>query len=49
MLLGLDGRRYLSFRQAVREARTGALVSRELALAAFAFAIDVRIARSSIR
>jgi hypothetical protein len=48
MLLGLDGRRYLSFRSIVREARGDGLITAREALAAYAFAIDCRIARSSI-
>jgi hypothetical protein len=48
MLLGLDGRRYLTFRSIVREARSGALLTRRDALGAFAFAIHARIARSAI-
>ena len=48
MLLGLDGRRYLRFRSVVREARGDGLITARDALSAFAFAIDVRLARSSI-
>ena len=48
VLLGLDGRRYLAFRAIVREARSGGLVLGHHALAAYAFAIDARLARSSI-
>ena len=48
MLLGLDGRRYLAFRSVVREARGDGLITAREALAAYAFAIDCRIARSSI-
>jgi signal recognition particle receptor subunit beta len=48
MLLGIDGRRYLSFRSIVREARGDGLITAREALSAYAFAIDVRIARSSI-
>lgn len=48
ILLGLDGRRYLAFRSIVREARGDGLITAREALAAYAFAIDVRIARSSI-
>ncbi|HVY47934.1 MAG TPA: GTPase domain-containing protein [Minicystis sp.] len=48
ILLGLDGRRYLSFRNIVREARTDGLITSRDALAAFAFAVDARLARSSI-
>ncbi|MRG91038.1 GTP-binding protein [Polyangium spumosum] len=49
LLLGLDGRRYLSFRGAVRAARGGGKMTARDALAAYAFAIDARLARSSIR
>jgi hypothetical protein len=48
ILLGLDGRRYLSFRSIVREARGDGLITAREALAAYAFAIDCRLARSSI-
>jgi signal recognition particle receptor subunit beta len=48
MLLGLDGRRYLAFRSIVREARGDGLITAREALSAFAFAIEARIARSSI-
>lgn len=48
LLLGLDGRRYLSFRSTVRYARSGERVGRLDSLAAFAFAIEARIARLSI-
>jgi signal recognition particle receptor subunit beta len=48
LLLGLDGRRYLAFRNVVREARTDGLITSRDALAAFAFAIDARLARTSI-
>jgi hypothetical protein len=49
MLLGLDGRRYLAFRSVVREARGDGLITAREALSAYAFAIECRIARSSIR
>jgi len=48
LLLGLDGRRYLAFRSIVREARGDGLITAREALSAYAFAIDCRIARSSI-
>lgn len=48
MLLGLDGRRFLTFRALVRDARSGGLVSARTALSAYAFAIDARLARSTI-
>jgi mutual gliding-motility protein MglA len=49
LLLGLDGRRYLSFRSTVRASRGGGAMTARDALAAYAFAIDARLARSSIR
>ena len=48
MLLGIDGRRYLAFRSIVREARGDGLITAREALSAYAFAIDCRLARSSI-
>jgi signal recognition particle receptor subunit beta len=48
ILLGIDGRRYLTFRSIVREARGDGLITAREALAVYAFAIDCRIARSSI-
>jgi len=48
LLLGLDGRRYLSFRAQVRAARSGAVVTARDALTAYALLIDARIARNSI-
>ncbi len=48
-LLGIDGRRYLAFRSIVRAARSGAKASSQDALAAYAFAIEARTARSSVR
>jgi hypothetical protein len=48
-LLGIDGRRYLAFRSIVRAARSGAKASPQDALAAYAFAIEARMARSSVR
>jgi signal recognition particle receptor subunit beta len=48
MLLGLDGRRYLQFRSIVREARGDGLITAREALSAYAFAIECRVARSSI-
>jgi hypothetical protein len=47
-LLGLDGRRYLGFRQLVREARSGSSVTELDALHAYAFAIEARVARSRV-
>jgi hypothetical protein len=48
LLLGLDARRYLGFRSTVLRARAGEDISVREALAAFAFAIDARLAESSI-
>ena len=48
MFLGLDGRRYLAFRTIVHDARGDGLITAREALAAYAFAIDARLARSSI-
>ncbi|WP_438009776.1 GTPase domain-containing protein [Sorangium sp. So ce321] len=47
-LLGLDGRRYLGFRAAVRRAHAGGEVTERDALKAFAFVIDARLAESAI-
>lgn len=48
MLLGLDGRRYLSFRALVRDAHAGRPLSARAALSAFAFAIDARLALGAV-
>lgn len=48
VLLGLDGRRYLSFRSLVRAARSGAIVTAGDALLSYALLIDARIARNAI-
>ena len=42
VLLGLDGRRYLAFRAAVRAARAQEAVSQAAALEAYAFSIELR-------
>lgn len=47
-LLGLDGRRLLSLRRMTREVRAGSHATSREALAAFAFAIEARLARSSL-
>ncbi|WP_438000811.1 Rab family GTPase [Sorangium sp. So ce185] len=47
-LLGLDGRRYLGFRAALRRAQTGGEVTERDALKAFAFVIEARLAESAI-
>lgn len=49
LLLGLEGRRYLEFRALVRDVRAGRGVSAPDALAAYAMAIEVRLARARIR
>jgi signal recognition particle receptor subunit beta len=49
LLLGLEGRRYLEFRELVRDVRSGRGVSASDALAAYATAIEVRLARARIR
>jgi signal recognition particle receptor subunit beta len=48
VLLGLDGRRYLSFRALVRSARSGTIVTARDVLQAYALIIDARLARNSI-
>jgi signal recognition particle receptor subunit beta len=48
LLLGLDGRRYLEFRALVRDARSGRDVGQMESLAAFAFAIEARLARARV-
>jgi hypothetical protein len=48
LLLGLEGRRYLEFRGLVRDVRSGRGVSAADALAAYAMAIEVRLARTRI-
>ncbi|WP_437337623.1 GTP-binding protein [Sorangium sp. So ce394] len=47
-LLGLDGRRYLGFRAALRRAQTGGEVTERDALKAFAFVVEARLAESAI-
>lgn len=49
LLLGLDGRRYLAFRAAVRAARAGEEIGLRDALDAFAFILEARRAREGIR
>lgn len=48
ILLGLDGRRYMAFRRTVREARGGGHVDAQAALTAYVFAVQARIARSTV-
>jgi hypothetical protein len=49
LLLGLDGRRYLSFRATVRAARGGEEITTRDALEAFSFILEARRARDSLR
>jgi signal recognition particle receptor subunit beta len=48
LLLGLDGRRYLSFRSAVRAARAEERVAPSVALEAYGFALEVRWALAAL-
>jgi signal recognition particle receptor subunit beta len=48
LVLGIDGRRYLTFRALARDARQGRAVSPTEALAAYALAIQIRLARASL-
>jgi hypothetical protein len=48
LVLGVDGRRYLEFRGLARDARAGRSVAASEALAAYALAIEIRLARSGI-
>ena len=48
LLLGLDGRRYLAFRAAVRAARLREGVTMKDALDAYTFALEARRAREVI-
>jgi hypothetical protein len=48
VLLGLSGARYLAFCATARAARAGGPLTIRDALAAFAFAIEARMARSAI-
>jgi signal recognition particle receptor subunit beta len=45
LLLGVQGARTLEFRALVREARTGRAVSEKAAVAAYAYAVEVNLAR----
>jgi signal recognition particle receptor subunit beta len=49
LLLGLDGRRYLSFRATVRAARGGEEIGTRDALECFTFILEARRARDSVR
>jgi mutual gliding-motility protein MglA len=49
LLLGLDGRRYLSFRATVRAARSGEEITTRDALECFAFVLEARRARDTVR
>ena len=48
LLLGVDGRRYLEFRALIRDARAGREISQIEALAAYAMAIELRVARGKV-
>jgi mutual gliding-motility protein MglA len=48
LLLGLDGPRYLAFRALVRDARAGIEPDERAVLAAYAFVIELRLARARI-
>lgn len=48
LVLGIDGRRYLEFRGLAREARAGRGVTTVEVLSAYALAIQIRLARSSL-
>lgn len=48
LLLGLDGRRYLSFRSLVLKARAGGEISQREALTAYAFAVSARVSEMSL-
>ena len=49
LLLGLEGRRYLEFRALVRDVRSGRGVNASEAHAAYAMAVEVRLARARVR
>jgi hypothetical protein len=48
LLLGLEGRRYLEFRALVRDSRAGRPIDQSAALGAYAFVIEVRLARRRV-
>ena len=48
LLLGLEGHRYLEFRALVRDTRVGRALDQAAALGAYAFAIEVRLARRRV-
>jgi hypothetical protein len=48
LVLGLDSRRYLEFRALARDARAGRGITAVEALGAYAFAMQVRLARATI-
>jgi signal recognition particle receptor subunit beta len=48
LVLGIDGRRYLEFRSLAREARAGRGLTTVEVLSAYALAIQIRLARSSL-
>lgn len=49
LLLGVDGRSYLGFRELVRAARSGAPIGADRALAALVFAANARILRRALQ
>jgi mutual gliding-motility protein MglA len=49
LVLGLDGARYLEFRALVHDARAGRAIDEVEALAAYAFAVEARLARGRVR
>lgn len=48
LLLGVDGARYLAFRSLLRDARAGVLPEERSVLAAYAFVVEVRLARDRL-
>jgi signal recognition particle receptor subunit beta len=48
VLLGVDGSRYLAFKSLVREARGGAEPDERMVLAAYAFVLELRLARGRV-
>jgi signal recognition particle receptor subunit beta len=48
LVLGIDSRRYLEFRALARDARAGRGITAVEALGAYAFALEVRLARATI-
>ncbi|MCS6902536.1 MAG: GTPase domain-containing protein [Polyangiaceae bacterium] len=48
LLLGLSGTRYLAFRSLLRDARAGLILEERSVLAAYAFVLEVRLARDRL-